>query len=75
MDFTFYIGEFTVEFTVPGNPFHHKKDSDITFCKNCEAFVLNFKIFNQNLPKLDIDALRWQPDFDFDFSLPVCVIG
>jgi hypothetical protein len=42
MDISFYIGEFTLEITVFGNPFHHKKDTDITFCKGCHAFVLNF---------------------------------
>jgi len=75
MDLTFHIGEFKVEFTINGNPFHHKQNSDITFGRNLDAFVLNFKIFNANLPKFDIDALRWDLDFDFDFSLPVCVIG
>merc|ERR1712045_6472 len=28
-DITFHIGEFQLEFTVAGNPFHHKKDTDI----------------------------------------------
>jgi len=75
MDITFCIGEFTMELTIAGNPFHQKKDSDITFCKNCHAYVLNFKLFNKNIPKIDIEGLRLNPDFSFDFSLPTCIIG
>jgi hypothetical protein len=46
MDITFCIGEFTLDITIAGNPFHHKPNTDIIFCKNCHAFVLNFKLFN-----------------------------
>ena len=75
MDISFYIGDFALEFTIDGNPFHGKLDSDITFCKGCHAFVLNFKIFNKilGLPEIQLPGLRL-PDFDFDFNLPVCPI-
>jgi hypothetical protein len=75
MDIDFHIGEFELDITVPGNPFHQKKDTDIIFGKGIHAFVLNMKIFNQNLPKIEFDRFRWEPDFDFNFSLPVCNIG
>jgi len=77
MDITFHIGDFSLEITVPGNPFHHKNNSDITFCKGCHAFILNFTLFNKTLPSLLIEGLRFPdwPDFDFDFNLPVCLFG
>jgi hypothetical protein len=73
MDIIFHIGEFNVEFTISGNPFHHKPNSDIVFCKNCHAFVLNFQLFNQPLPSADIEGLRFS--LDFPFERPVCTIG
>jgi len=46
MDITFNIGGFNLDITIAGNPFHMKPDTDIIFCKECHAFVLNFKLFN-----------------------------
>jgi hypothetical protein len=75
MDINIYIGDFNIAFTIAGNPFHHKNNSDIIFCKNCHAFVLNFKIFNKAISLPEIEGLRFDPDFNFDFSLPTCIIG
>jgi hypothetical protein len=79
MDITFHIGEFQLEFTVAGNPFHHKKDTDIIFCPGCHAFVLNFKLFNQPIQLPDIEGLRFDPPqfggLPFDFNKPICAIG
>jgi hypothetical protein len=72
-DITFCLGEFTLELTATGNPFHHKKDTDIKFCAGCDAFVLNFKLFNQPIPKSEVEGLRF--DFEFPFEQPVCTIG
>jgi len=74
MDITFHIGEFTLEITKFGNPFHQKKDTGITFCKGCHAFVLNFSLFNQVIQLPQLEGLRLQPEFSFDFSLPTCPI-
>jgi hypothetical protein len=73
MDIAFHIGEFQLDISIAGNPFHHKRDTDITFGKNMHAFVLNAKFFNQAIPKADIEGLRFS--FDFDFDRPVCLIG
>jgi hypothetical protein len=75
MDITFHIGEFELGFTLSGNPFHHKKDTDIVFCKNCHAFILNAVFFNQPLQLPEIEGLRFEPNFPFDFSLPTCLFG
>jgi hypothetical protein len=75
MEIDFHIGEFELNIIMPGNPFHQKNNTDIIFGKNIHAFVLNIKIFNQNIPRIDLEGLRFEPSFDFDFSLPVCNIG
>jgi len=75
MDINIDLGGFNLEFTIAGNPFHHKNNSDIIFCKNCHAFVLNFMLFNKAINAPEIEGLRFDLDFDFDFSLPVCLIG
>jgi hypothetical protein len=72
-DISFCIGEFTLELTAAGNPFHHKKDTDIRFGSGIHAFVLNFKLFNQPIPKTDIEGLRFE--LEFPFERPVCTIG
>jgi hypothetical protein len=75
MDFEFYIGGFTLDITVPGNPFHHKPDTVINFGTGLHAFVLNFNLFNQPIQKPEFDLLNFEPSFDFDFTRPVCTIG
>jgi hypothetical protein len=46
MDLSFHIGEFNLEFAIAGNPFHHKRDTDIKFGVGIHAFVLNAVFFN-----------------------------
>jgi hypothetical protein len=73
MDITFHMGEFSLEITKPGNPFHQRPNTDITIGKNLHGYILNFKLFNQVIQLPDIEGLRL-PDFNFDFNLPVCPI-
>ena len=75
MDITLHVGAFEYAFSMAGNPFHHDHDADIIFCRGCNAFILNAKLFNQNIPRADIEGLRFDLDFEFDFNLPVCNIG
>jgi hypothetical protein len=75
MDFKFFANGLSYDFSIAGNPFHHSNNSDIIFGRDIHAFVLNAKLFNQNLPKADIEGLQFDIDFEFDFNLPVCLVG
>jgi hypothetical protein len=50
-------------------------NSDIKFCAGCHAYVLNFKLFNQPIPKTDIEGFRFEPNFPFNLERPVCTLG
>jgi hypothetical protein len=75
MDIDFHIGDFQLDITVAGNPFHQKNGTDIIFGKGLHAFVLNIKLFNQAITRPEIEINRFEPSFPFDFNLPVCTIG
>jgi hypothetical protein len=55
MDIDFHIGDFQLDITVAGNPFHQKNGTDIIFGKGLHAFVLNIKLFNQAITRPEID--------------------
>jgi hypothetical protein len=75
MDFSVYVDLFELKLTVAGNPFHQKKDTDIQFGSRFHAFVLNNRWYNQPIQLPEMEGLKFQPDFDFDFNLPTCLFG
>jgi len=75
MDFNIYVDLFELKITIPGNPFHQMKDTAIQFGSRFHAFVLNNRFYNNQIKLPEIEDLKFNFDFNFDFSLPTCLFG